>query len=62
MLQVFRMDVAAKVDGMLHTLQWLYAYVANSVPNVSSVFFTYVTSVFTWMLHMVHTYVASVLS
>ena len=33
-----------------------------SVPNVSSVFHTYVASVFVWMLRMFHTYVASVLS
>ena len=33
-----------------------------SVPNVSSVFQTYVASVFIWMLHIFHTYVLSVLS
>jgi sensor histidine kinase YesM len=33
-----------------------------SVPNVSSVFYTYVASVFILMLHMFHTYVISVLS
>ena len=33
-----------------------------SVFNVSSIFQTYVASVFIWMLHMFHTYVVSVLS
>jgi hypothetical protein len=32
-----------------------------SVPNISSIFKMYVASVFVWMLHMFHTYVASVL-
>jgi len=32
----------------------------KSVSNVSSVFQTYVTSVYIWMLHMFYTYVASV--
>jgi hypothetical protein len=33
-----------------------------SIPNISSVFQTYVASVFMWVLHMFHTYVVSVLS
>ena len=37
MLQIFHTDVA-KVDQMLHILQWLCMYVANMCPNVSSVF------------------------
>jgi hypothetical protein len=63
MLQVFDMDIA-KVDwdvayicccnGYTHMLQ-------ESVPNVSSVFQTYIASVFIWMLHMFHTDVANVL-
>ena len=31
------------------------------VPNVSFIFQTYVASVFVWMLHMFHTYVANIL-
>jgi len=62
MLQVVHADVA-KVD-------WDDAFIAMgstrmlqaSVPNVSSVFQTYIASVFIWMLHMFHTYVVSVLS
>ena len=33
-----------------------------SVPNVSFIFQTYVVSMFIWMFHIFHTYVASVLS
>jgi hypothetical protein len=33
-----------------------------SIPNVSSIFQTYVVSVFIWILYMFHTYIASVLS
>ena len=63
MLQVLHVDVA-KVDRDV-------AYVARgvctrmlqaSILNVSSIFQTYAASVFIWMLHMFHTYVASVLS
>jgi hypothetical protein len=32
-----------------------------SITNVSSIFFTYVASVYIWMLYMLHTYVVSVL-
>jgi hypothetical protein len=56
---VFHADVA-KVNRDV-------AYVANYthmlqvfVPNVLSVFQTYVTSMFIWILHMFYTYVASV--
>jgi hypothetical protein len=34
----------------------------TSIPNVSSIFQTFVASVFISMLHMFHTYVANVLS
>jgi hypothetical protein len=60
-LQVFYMNVT-KVDrdvvfvGMVYTCM-LQAF----IPDVSSVFQTYVSSVFIWMLHMFHIYVASVL-
>jgi hypothetical protein len=38
-------------------LQWLFTYVVSFVPNVSSIFETYVASVFIWMLPMFHKYV-----
>ena len=66
-MQVFHMDVA-KVDQDVAKVDWAVAYVAMVVhvcckhSNVSSVFQTYVASVFIFMLHMFHTYVASVLS
>ena len=59
---------------MLHTdvakVDWDVAFVVMvctrmlqaSVTNVSSVFQMYAASVFIWMLHIFHTYVASVLS
>ena len=55
-MQVFHIDVV-KVDWdvVMVCTRMLQA----SVPNVSSIFQTYVASVFIWMLHMFHTYVAS---
>ena len=48
---------------MLHMLQWFCIRMFQaSIPNVSFVFQTYVASVFIWMLHMFHAYVASILS
>ena len=61
MLQVFHIDVA-KIDRdvayvAIVCTRMLQAY----VPNVSSVFQTYIANVFIWMLHMFHTYVACAL-
>jgi hypothetical protein len=62
MLQVFHTDVA-KVDWGVAFVAMVYTHMLQaSVSNVSSVFQTYVASVFIWMLHMFHIYVASVLS
>jgi hypothetical protein len=44
-------------------LQWLYTYVTKvCYPCFICVFWTHVASVFIWMLHMFHIYVACVLS
>jgi hypothetical protein len=60
MLQVFHMNVA-KVDVMLHMLQWLCTYVASFYCQCFICVFTHVASVFIWMLHMFHILIASVL-
>jgi hypothetical protein len=62
MLQLFQMNVA-KVDRMLHMLQWLYMYIAKVCSQCFiRVFGCIVASVFIWMLHTFHTYAASALS
>jgi hypothetical protein len=61
MLQVLYMDIA-KVDCDVVFVAMVYTRMLQaSVTNVSSVFRTYVASVFIYMLHMFHTYVVSVL-
>jgi hypothetical protein len=58
MLQVFQMDVA-KVDQDIAYVARLYMYVAKDCYQCFiCVFLTHVASVFIWMLHMFHTYVA----
>jgi hypothetical protein len=47
--------------GMLHMLQWLYTYVASFLLLMFQLFFhAYVVSVFIWILHVFHTYIACV--
>ena len=62
MLLVFRID-GAKVDRDVAFVAMVCTCMLKaSVTNASSIFQTYVASVFIWMLHMFHTYDASVLS
>ena len=62
MLQVFHTDIAKVDHGVAFVAMVCTRMLQASVFNVSSIFQTYVASVFIWMLHMFHTYVASVLS
>jgi hypothetical protein len=58
---MFYLDVA-KVDlDVIHVAMATHMLQVY-VPNVLFVFLTYVASVFVWMSHIFHTYVASVLS
>jgi hypothetical protein len=62
MFQVFHMDVAKVDRDVAYVVSICRGMLQAFCSNVSSVFSTYVASVFIWMLHMFHTYVASVLS
>jgi hypothetical protein len=59
---VFHTD-AAKVDrDVVYAAMVCTSMLQASIPSVPSVFQIYFASVFIWMLHMFHAYVASVLS
>jgi hypothetical protein len=60
MLQVFVLDVA-KVDRMLHMLQWLYTHVARVCSKCFICFSDVCCKRFIWILHMFHIYVTLVL-
>ena len=57
---MFHVDVA-KVDRDVVCYNGCTRMLQASFPIVSSVFPTHVANVFIWMLHMFHTYIASVL-
>ena len=62
MLQVFHVDVA-KVDRDVAYVAMIVHVCCKLLFSMFPLFFqTYVASVFIWMLHMLYTYVASVLS
>ena len=61
MLQVFHMYVA-KVDQDVVYVAMAIHMLQASIRNFHLFFQTYVASVFIWILHMFHTYIAGVLS
>jgi hypothetical protein len=60
-LQVFQMDVE-KVDQDVAYVTMVVHVCCKLLFSIFYFFLTYVASVFIWMLHIFHTYVASVLS
>jgi hypothetical protein len=61
MLQVFYVDVA-KLDRDVAYVAMVVHVCCNLLFLIFDLFFqTYVASVFIWMLHMFHTYIASIL-
>jgi hypothetical protein len=58
----FHMDTAKVDRNISYVAMAIHVCCKAYVSNVSSIFQTYVESVFIWMLHMFHKYVASVLS
>jgi hypothetical protein len=61
MFQVFHTDVLKVDRDVAFVTMVCIRMLQASVPNVSSIFLTYVASVFILMLHMFHAYVVSVL-
>ena len=59
---MFRMNVAKVDRDVAYVPMVVHVCCKHLFPDVSSPFQTHVASVFIWMLHMFHTYVASVLS
>jgi hypothetical protein len=62
MLQVFHTDVAKTDRDVAYVAMIVHVCCKHLSPMFHLFFQTYVASVFIWMLHMFHTYVASVLS
>jgi hypothetical protein len=60
MLQVIHIDVAKLDRDAAHVAIAIHIFLQMYVPNISSVFQTYVCKCFIWMMHMFHTYVASI--
>jgi hypothetical protein len=58
--KMFYMDVAKNISGCSICCNGCMCMLEASVPNVSSVFYTYVASVF-FILNMFHTYIVCVL-
>ena len=60
---MFCMDVAKVDRDVAYVVMVVCARMLQTfVHNVSSVFYLYIVSVFIWMLHIFHTYVANILS
>ena len=55
---MFYTDVAKVDSDVIYVAMVCTSILQASIPNVYSVFQTYVASVFIWMLHMFHTYIA----
>jgi hypothetical protein len=62
MLQVFRMDIAKVDRNVAYVAMAVHVCYKRLFPMFHLFFQTYVASVFIWMLHMFHTYLAIVLS
>jgi hypothetical protein len=57
---VFRMDVGKVDQDVAHVAMVVHVCCKRLFQMFYLFFWTYVASVFIWMLHMFHTYVASV--
>jgi hypothetical protein len=62
MLQLFYIDVAKVDQDVAYIAIVVHVCYKCLLPMFHLCFWMYVTSVFIWMLHMFHTYVACVLS
>ena len=61
-LQVFHLDVAKVDQNVAYAAMVVYLCCKLLFPMFNLFFQIYVASVFSWMLHIFHIYVASVLS
>jgi hypothetical protein len=59
---VFRMDIAKVDRDVAYVARVVHVCCKHLFPMFHLFFQMYVASVFIWMLHMFHTYIASVLS